>query len=142
MYKKKHYQSIIAVGVPAIIIDGNKRVLLVKRSGRSYGGTWGLPSETVQPGERLEEAVIRGMQEELGVKIKVIRFSGNYYDEHGRDPRYATAIDMPHVCKIIEGDPRPIEECSEVRWFSTKELSLMNLLYDQKKMLIEAGIIK
>ena len=137
---KKESLPIVAVGVPAIIIDNDRGVLLVKRSGGSHKETWGIPSETVQPGERLEEAVIRGMQEELGIKIEVVGFTGNYYDEHGRDSRYATAIDMPHICKIIKGDPMPREECSEARWFSIEELLSMDLPYDQKNMLIESGI--
>jgi len=140
--KTKETLSIVAVGVPIIILDSQGRILLVKRVGRTYQGFWGIPSETVQPGETLEEAVRRGAREELDIEVYDIRFTGHCYDAHGRDPRYATAIDHPHVCHIAGGIPIPKEEASEVQWFLLKEVALFELPYDQKQMLIDAELIE
>jgi 8-oxo-dGTP diphosphatase len=134
-------QHIVAIGVPAIIIDKEQRILLVKRSGRSHSGMWGIPTETLQPGETVIQALKRGMKEELGVDISIIRFTGYFYDTPGRDVRYQTAIDLPHICKVLHGEPTPQEECMNVRWFSRQELSRVVFPYDQRKMLQDARLV-
>lgn len=125
-----------------IILDDEGHVLLVKRSGRSFEGSWGIPSETVQPGETLMEAVGRGAREELDIEVRDIQYTGHYYDSHGRDPRYATAIDHPHTCRIVRGVPIPREESSSVKWFSLKEVAFLELPYDQNQMLVDAHLIR
>ena len=135
-------QQVVKVGVPAIILDEEGRVLLHRRAGKSFDGFWAIPTETVDPGETPCEAAVRGMREELGVGIEVERFTGHYYSSEGRDPRYATAIDLPHVCRLKEGEPKPLSEASEVAWFDRRELSKLNFPYDQRQMLSDAGLLQ
>ena len=139
---RKETLPVVAVGVPMIILDDGGNILLVKRTGESFKGFWGIPSETVQPGETLNEAVLRGAREELDIEVDEIRYTGHYYDTPGRDPRYATAVDHPHLCRIAKGVPRPKEEASDVQWFPLKQVSLLELPYDQKQMLIDAQLIE
>lgn len=135
-----NYDS-VQVGVVGIIMNEGNQVLLIKRFGKSHEGMWAFPSGTMKPGETVEETLLREMKEEIGVEINVKKFTGHFYDAHGRDPRYATAIDLPFICSIKNGDPQPLEESLEVRWFNPEELDDRCLPYDQRQMVIDMGIV-
>ena len=57
----------VAVGV---LIDGQGRFLLTSRpAGKVYAGYWEFPGGKVEPGESIEQALRRELQEELGITI-------------------------------------------------------------------------
>ena len=52
-------------------VNGNTEFLLAQRPhGKVYSGYWEFPGGKVEPGESLREALLREIQEELGVKIE------------------------------------------------------------------------
>ena len=56
------------VGVGAVVVhDG--RVLLIRRGKEPLKGRWLIPGGTVELGETLEEAVVREVQEETGLRV-------------------------------------------------------------------------
>ncbi len=59
--------------VGAVVRDAAGRFLLVKRGHEPQAGMWTVPGGKVEPGETLEQAVIREIAEETGVAIEVIR---------------------------------------------------------------------
>src|SRR5687767_5746779 len=57
----------VAVGV---LIDAEGRFLLTSRpEGKVYAGYWEFPGGKVEPGESVEQALRRELQEELGITI-------------------------------------------------------------------------
>ena len=57
----------VAVGV---LIDPEGRFLLTSRpEGKAYAGYWEFPGGKVEPGESIEQALRRELQEEIGVTI-------------------------------------------------------------------------
>jgi len=56
------------VGVDAAILDGQQRVLLLRRAD---SGRWALPGGWVDPGETAEQALAREVQEETGLVVTV-----------------------------------------------------------------------
>jgi 8-oxo-dGTP diphosphatase len=57
----------VAVGV---LIDPEGRFLLTSRPvGKAYAGYWEFPGGKVEPGESIEQALRRELQEEIGVTI-------------------------------------------------------------------------
>ena len=132
------------IGVDNIILNDKGGILLNKRadSMRTYPGMWGLVSGYIEWGETVEDALKREAMEEVGVNIKVVKFTGRYYDSPGRHPK-KTVICLPHICRIISGEPNvnQPEEVSEVRWFRPEEIRSMELAYNHKKMLEDEGLI-
>ncbi len=73
----------ITVGVRVILVD-NGNVLLVKHTYQEY---WYLPGGGVKKGERLDQAIQREMQEELGGELGSFKLFGTYsnFFEHKND---------------------------------------------------------
>ena len=61
----------LIVVVACALLDPEGSVLLARRpEGRELAGLWEFPGGKVEPGEEPEEALIRELEEELGVRAK------------------------------------------------------------------------
>lgn len=90
------------------LIDPDGRVLLARRpEGRPMAGLWEFPGGKVEPDETPEAALIRELQEELGIGtwescLAPLSFASHGYEEfHLLMPLFA--------CRKWEGVPRPRE---------------------------------
>jgi ADP-ribose pyrophosphatase YjhB (NUDIX family) len=110
------------VGVGALILDGEGRVLLVKRRREPEAGHWGLPGGKVDFGERVAETCAREIYEELGVTISV----GDLVCLVDQiDLAAGTHWVAPVVrARIVEGEPANQEPdaLSAIGWFETRDL--------------------
>lgn len=61
----------IVLVAAAALIDSDGRVLIAQRpEGKQLAGLWEFPGGKVEPGERPEDALIRELDEELGIQVK------------------------------------------------------------------------
>ena len=109
---------ILVVAVALVDVDG--RVLIAQRpDNKSMAGLWEFPGGKVEIGELPEEALIRELDEELGINV-----SGNclapftfashrYQDFHLLMPLY--------VCRVWEGKVTP-KEGQKLKWVRPLEL--------------------
>jgi 8-oxo-dGTP diphosphatase len=88
--------------VAVALIDVDGRVLLAQRpEGKQLAGLWEFPGGKMEPGERPEEALIRELNEELGIIVKPpclapLTFASHAYDDfHLLMPLY--------ICRKWEG---------------------------------------
>jgi mutator protein MutT len=139
-FRNKH----VFVGVPVIIKNSNGDILLGKRDDNApfYPSTWGLPGGMIEYGERIEDATKREVEEEMGIKIRIIRKSNNIYENFPNKKCRIHTIDIPYYAKIIKGFPKPKDETSEVGWFSRSKIEKMILAYSHKEILRGEGLIK
>lgn len=59
--------------VVSAILDSSRNILLVKRDRRPFKGHWCLPTGFAEAGESIEDACLRELKEETGIKGKIIR---------------------------------------------------------------------
>ncbi|AHB47226.1 NTP pyrophosphohydrolase [Hyphomicrobium nitrativorans NL23] len=105
----------------AALVDTDNRVLLSKRpEGKQLAGLWEFPGGKVDPGETPEEALIRELDEELGIEVcdtclAPFTFASHAYREfHLLMPLF--------LCRNWEGDVIP-REGQEIAWVRAKRLA-------------------
>ncbi|HSA49915.1 MAG TPA: (deoxy)nucleoside triphosphate pyrophosphohydrolase [Yinghuangia sp.] len=106
--------TVIVVG--AAILHGG-RVLAARRSAPPHlAGGWEFPGGKLEPGETEGEALVRECREELGVSVRpVSRLPGAW----PLNPGYV--LHLWHA-ELLGGEPRPLEDHSELRWLGPLEL--------------------
>lgn len=129
-YYKKYHPPLVAVD--AIVVNGKGEILLLKRKINPFRGLWVVPGGHVEYGETVEEAVIREVLEETGLKCKIVRLLGVYSDPR-RDPRFHT-VSAAFVLKIVSGKLKNSFESTEQKFFSWKNLP-QNLGFDHRQIL-------
>jgi 8-oxo-dGTP diphosphatase len=99
--------SLLLVSAVALI-DADDRVLLAQRpEGKSMAGLWEFPGGKVQDGETPEAALIRELDEELGIDTYESCLAPIGFASHGYDDFHLL---MPlFVCRVWERTPQPRE---------------------------------
>jgi len=69
------------------MLDGELHVLLVRRAGEPFAGSWALPGGFKQPDETLDQAAHRELHEETAVDGAALLRQFGAYGDPGRDPR-------------------------------------------------------
>jgi 8-oxo-dGTP diphosphatase len=109
----------VVLTVDAVITDAGGRILLMQRGTEPFRGTWVLPGGIVEPGETVEQACVREVEEEVGLKVRVVRLIG-VYSTPGRDPRGAF-VSLAFHATIAGGALRVTEEARAHRWLEAGE---------------------
>ena len=88
--------------VACALVDADKRVLICRRpEGKSLAGLWEFPGGKVEPGESPEAALIRELEEELGVVVRAPCLAPLTFASHPYDSFHLL---MPlYVCRRWEG---------------------------------------
>jgi 8-oxo-dGTP diphosphatase len=120
-----------SVAVDAII-ERDDSIPLIKRKNKPFKGSWALPGGFVNYGEKVEDALIREVLEETGLKVETMKFH-NVYSEPGRDPRGHVIS----ICYIASrsGDVKAGDDAAEARFFSSEELDSVALAFDHSRIL-------
>ena len=105
----------------AVLLDGQGRVLLGRRSGASYAdGLWGLPGGHVEAGETLAGAAAREAAEEVGVTLDPAALACLGVARYDLDG--SQGLDVFFEARSWAGKPRPLDKTSEVAWFAPTDL--------------------
>ncbi|MFP4170880.1 MAG: NUDIX domain-containing protein [Methanomassiliicoccales archaeon] len=67
-----------------VMIDG--KLLLIRRGKEPYQGSYALPGGILEYGETVEECVVREVEEETGLRTRILEMIG-VYSHPDRDPR-------------------------------------------------------
>ena len=120
------------------LIDPDSRVLLAQRpEGKSMAGLWEFPGGKVEAGETPEAALIRELEEELGINtwqscLAPLTFASHAYEDfHLLMPLFA--------CRKWQGIPQP-QEGQSLKWvrkqnlrsypMPTADIPLIPILFD------------
>ncbi|MGC6497804.1 MAG: (deoxy)nucleoside triphosphate pyrophosphohydrolase [Candidatus Puniceispirillaceae bacterium] len=112
-------KPIILVSAVALV-DRDGRVLLAQRPpGRSMAGLWEFPGGKIESGETPEAALIRELDEELGIDTAESCLAPLTFASHGYDEFHL--LMMVFVCRKWSGTPRPMEG-GELAWVRAAKL--------------------
>jgi mutator protein MutT len=115
------------VGVGGVVVrDG--RALLVRRGKPPLYGRWTVPGGTVELGETLEEAVVREMEEETGLRVEPVERLAVFdrIDRDGERILYHYVI-VDYLCRWRSGEAKAGSDALEVAWASAEELARYDL---------------
>ena len=106
--------------VAVALIDGDGRVLIAQRpEGKKLAGLWEFPGGKVEPGETPEAALIRELNEELGIETKEACLAPLSFVSHAYESIHLL---MPlYVCRKWQGTPQTREH-QALKWVRPQAL--------------------
>jgi 8-oxo-dGTP diphosphatase len=100
--------------VAVALVDAEGRVLLQQRlPGREMAGLWEFPGGKVEPGEKPEIALMREMQEELGIECDEACLSPATFASAELGDQHLLLL--LYVCRKWRGIPQPLD-ASALDW--------------------------
>src|SRR3954447_9715132 len=106
--------------VGAVVRDDAERLLLIRRGHEPSRGLWSLPGGRVEPGETLEQAVVREVREETGLDVRAGTVVGSV-----RIPAGAGGYDVPDFARTpVDPSAEPVfgDDADDVRWVDAAAL--------------------
>jgi 8-oxo-dGTP diphosphatase len=134
--------------VGAVIFDAVGRLLLVKRANPPAQGTWSIPGGRVEVGETDEQAVVREVHEETGLRVTVVREVGTVLRDGLGGNRYlirdflcaqAVAVDPPASRDAFE--PTAGDDAADAMFVPVDQLSSLELSPGLVEALSEWGLL-
>lgn len=106
--------------VAVALADGDGRVLLQQRApDRAMAGLWEFPGGKVEEGETPETALVREIEEELGVTLDPGAIMPACFASAPLGDRHM--ILLLYLCRAWRGEPAPLDAAA-LRWASTAEM--------------------
>lgn len=120
---------------PLLTVDGivfvGSMLVLVRRRNKPFKGQYALPGGFVEPGETVEQAVVREVEEETGLKTRVKKLFGVYSDPQ-RDPR-GHVVTIVYLLDAVGGSLRSGDDAAGIKLFPLSELP--KLAFDHEKII-------
>ena len=106
--------------VAVALVDADARVLIARRpEGKALAGLWEFPGGKLDPGERPEAALIRELDEELGIAVKEACLAPLTFASHAY-PDFHLLMPL-WVCRRWEGTVAP-REGQALKWVRAGKL--------------------
>ena len=117
------HRPILVAGATVLVVDDERRLLLLKRSDNQC---WGPPGGAIEPGELVEDAARREAREETGLELGELSlfgvFSGPelfYVYPNGDQTHNVTIVYLAHG---VKGTVRLNDEHTEYGWFAAADI--------------------
>lgn len=119
------------------IVFNKNKVLLTKHSANHH---WGFPKGLIDPGQTPEEAAVREVREEGGIKAEILGKVGYSKYVYTWEGEKIFKIVTYFLMKYISGDPSLHDwEMEDASWFSPDE-ALKTLSFSQDKTLFKKAL--
>jgi 8-oxo-dGTP diphosphatase len=106
--------------VAAALVDSDGRVLIAQRpEGKQLAGLWEFPGGKVEPGETPEIALIRELEEELGITVRQACLAPFVFASHTYETFHLL---MPlYLIRRWEGEPEA-KEHKAIKWVRPNDM--------------------
>ena len=107
--------------VAAALTDPDRRVLIAQRPpDKSMAGLWEFPGGKVDAGETPEAALVRELEEELGIEVCLTCLAPFTFASHS-DPEFHLLMPL-YLCSTWEGEITP-REGQQIKWVRASRLT-------------------
>ncbi len=120
--------------VDCVAFDPRGRVLLIRRANPPFAGRHALPGGFVDPGETVEAACRRELEEETGLTAEDLVLVGVYSDP-GRDPRGPT-VSIAFATVLGPRRPRAGDDAAAADWVA--DWRSRTLAFDHSRIVRDA----
>lgn len=118
-----NYPNLLVVA--AALVDGDGRVLLQQRSpGRHMAGLWEFPGGKVEKGELPETALIRELEEELGIKTDAACLAPATFASAWVGDKHLLLL--LYVCRKWRGAPQALD-ASALTWVRPAQMFALDM---------------
>ena len=116
--------------------EGRLMVLLIKRGGEPFMGSWALPGGFLNPEEDLDSCARRELSEETGLEVEYLKQFAIFSAPH-RDPR-ERVISVAYLALVPADRVNPMagSDAADVTWRYVDELP--DLAFDHAQIIQEA----
>jgi len=109
-----------------IVINSEQQILISKRpSHKLKGGYWEFPGGKIEEQETPSNALIRELQEEIGIEVKAVEPWMQYQYSYN-DEAYDVLLEVFLVREFL-GSPKALEE-QEILWINMADFDKFNFL--------------
>ncbi|MBN1335373.1 MAG: NUDIX domain-containing protein [Deltaproteobacteria bacterium] len=98
----------------AVVLDAERRVLLVRRAREPHRGVWCLPTGFAEENETIADAALRELAEETGVEGRILQLADV---DSFRSDFYGDLLVVTFEVVGVGGTPRPGDDAEAVDWF-------------------------
>jgi mutator protein MutT len=118
--------------VAALIQDRGKLLVCQRKRGTSFAMMWEFPGGKVKPGETLEQALVRELEEELGTQATI---GSEVYRAQHRYAELSDAIELIFFDAHL--DPKNVRNLvfEEILWREPSSLPELNFLPADKELI-------
>jgi len=107
----------------AIIPFPENKILLIKRNTRPFVGYWALPGGRRDPGETIEQTIVREVKEETGLTVEIVDKVGEFVEKGVKDDIDYEYYPTCFVVKRVGGELKKQDsEIQEMKLFSLNDL--------------------
>src|SRR4030043_1215020 len=107
----------------AIITSPPDKILLIKRRTVPFRDYWALPGGRVDPGETVEQTMVREVKEETGLDVAIVSKIGDYHEQGVQDGVEYDYYPACFLVKTVGGEIKKQEsEIEEIKLFSLSEV--------------------
>jgi 8-oxo-dGTP diphosphatase len=107
----------------ALVPYPDNKILLIKRNTIPFKGYWALPGGRMDPGETVEQTIVREVKEETGLDVIIVRKVGEYVEKGVKDDVDYEYYPTCFVVKPVGGEIKKQEsEIQEINLFNLNEL--------------------
>jgi 8-oxo-dGTP pyrophosphatase MutT (NUDIX family) len=117
--------KVIRPGTCAAVFNERGEILLQQRSDNGF---WSMPGGAIDPGESVEQGVLREVWEETGLHVRVVRLVGVYSDPRNYMITHYPGGDIVHnvslcfVCERVAGTLQLSDESTDIGYFPVEAL--------------------
>ncbi len=133
-----HFFINASAAVAALVTNDTGKLMLVTRGVEPDYGKLDLPGGFVDPGETVENAVHRELKEELGLKIKSMRYLGSAPNEYIFSEYSVFTIDFAFevIAESLE-NLKPMDDILDYRFYAENELNYENIPAPSMKQFVK-----